>query len=100
MVLTSPTGDLLRHVVQLYFQTTNNIVEYKGLLSVMRAVSALGIKCLLATLDSLLVVNQVHKEFQYYDLIMAVYLAEVHKTRAMFFHFRSQAHTSQGQLSS
>ena len=59
VVLASPTGDLLRYIVQLYFPATNNIVEYEGILSGMRAASALRIKYLLAIGESLLVVNQV-----------------------------------------
>ena len=35
VVLTSPTGDILRYVVQLYFSATNNTAEYEGLLSGM-----------------------------------------------------------------
>ena len=61
VVLTSPTNDILRYVVQLYFPATNNIAEYEGLLSGMRAASVLGIKCLLAIGNSLLVMNQVQK---------------------------------------
>ena len=63
VVLTSPTGDILKYVVQLYFPGTNNITEYEGLLSGMRVASALRIKCLLAIGDSLLVINQVQMEF-------------------------------------
>ena len=63
VILTSPTGDILKYVVQLYFLATNNIVEYEGLLFGMRAPFTLGIKQLLAIGDSLLVVNQVQKEF-------------------------------------
>ena len=44
VVLTSPIGDILRYVVQLYFPATNNTAEYEGLLSRMRAASTLGIK--------------------------------------------------------
>ena len=58
VVLISPTDNILRYVVQLCFPATNNIAEYKNLLSGMRAASTLGIKYLLAVGDSLLVINK------------------------------------------
>ena len=67
VVLTSPIGDSLRYIVQLYFSATNNIADYEGLLSGMRATSALGIKRLLAIWDSLLVVNQVQANVIAFD---------------------------------
>ena len=87
VVLTSPISDILRYVVQLYFQTTNNTTEYEGLLSGMRASSILGIKRLLAIGDSLLVVNQVQKKFQCSDLTIVAYLTEVRRLERRFIGF-------------
>jgi ribonuclease HI len=60
-ILTSPSGDKLFYAVQLCFKpehkVSNNIAEYEGLLAGLRAVNALGIKCLVVKGDSQLVVN-------------------------------------------
>ena len=87
VVLTLPTSDLLRYIVQLYFLATNNIAEYDGLLFGMREASTIGIKCLLAIRDSLLAVNQVQKEFQCSDMTMVAYLAKVRRLERCFFDF-------------
>ena len=51
VVLTSPNGDLLRYVVQLYFLASNNIAKYEGFLSEMRLASAFEIQRLLEIED-------------------------------------------------
>jgi hypothetical protein len=55
-ILTSPSGDKLFYVVQLYFKpehkVSNNIAEYEGLLAGLRAANALGIKRLIIKGDS------------------------------------------------
>ena len=79
VVLTSPTGDIIKYVVQLYFLVSNNIAEYEGLLSGMLASSVLGIKRMLMIGDSLLIVNQVHKELRCSDPTMTTYLAKVRR---------------------
>jgi probable phosphoglycerate mutase len=58
-ILTSPTGDQFKHAIHLNFLTTNNIVEYEGLLIGIRAAVALGVKRLIVRGDSELVANQV-----------------------------------------
>jgi ribonuclease HI len=56
VVLTSPTGDKLYYYVQLCFKphdkVSNNIAEYEGLLTGLRAAIALGIKRLVIKGDS------------------------------------------------
>jgi hypothetical protein len=55
-VLTSPTRDKLCYAIHLCFKpehkVSNNIAEYEGLLIVLRAASALGIKRLIVKGDS------------------------------------------------
>ena len=79
VVLTSPTGKVLRYVVQLHFRATNNMAEYEGLIAGLQAAVDLGICCLLVKGDSQLVVNQVSKEYQCTDPQMAAYVAEVRR---------------------
>ena len=63
VVLTNPTGEELRYVVQLQFQATNNMAEYESLIAGLRAAVGLGIRRLLVKGDSQLVVNQISKEY-------------------------------------
>ena len=63
VVLTSPTGEELRYIVQLQFRATNNMAEYEGLVADLRTAVGLGIHHLLVKGDSQLVVNQVLKEY-------------------------------------
>jgi ribonuclease HI len=51
-------------------------MEYKGLLTGLRAANALGIKCLIVKGDSQLVVNFSNKSYTLKDEHMAAYLEE------------------------
>ena len=84
VVLTSPTGEVLRYVVQQHFRATNNMAEYEGLIAGLRAAVGLGIRRLLVKGDSQLVVNQVSKEYQRTDPQMAAYVAEVRRLERHF----------------
>jgi ribonuclease HI/transposase InsO family protein len=84
VVLIAPTGEVLKYVVRLDFRATNNMAEYEGLLAGLRAAASLGIRRLLVKGDSQLVVNQVGKEYQCSDPMMAAYLAEVRKMERRF----------------
>lgn len=82
VLIVSPTGEQLRYVVQMYFDSgsgkaTNNTAEYEGLLAGLRAAAGLGIKQLVVRGDSQLVVKQVMKE--YGSPQMGAYLDEVRK---------------------
>ena len=85
VLLVSPFGEQQRYAVQMKFNiglSTNNTVEYEGLLAGLRAAACLGIKQLVVRGDSQLVVNQVNKE---YDCpLMAAYVDEVHKLEHQF----------------
>ena len=63
IVLTSPKGDKLRYAVQLCFamdKISNNIAEFEGLLTGLRAAIALGIQRLLIKGDSQLQIGRAH----------------------------------------
>jgi ribonuclease HI len=62
-VLIPPEGDILKYAIQLEFQTTNNTVEYEGLITGLRLTKDLDIWCLLIRGDSQLVAKQVQKEY-------------------------------------
>lgn len=90
VVLSSPTKEELWYMIQLDFRATKNMVEYEGLLTGLRAASALGIRRLLVRGDSQLVVNQVSKEFQCTDPQMGAYVEEVRKLEQYFDEFELQ----------
>ena len=73
ITLTSPSGDVLKYIVQ-----------YEGLLAGLRAAAGMGICRLLVLGDSQLVVNQVSKDYQCTDPQMDAY---VHEVRCMKRHF-------------
>nr|ABA93782.1 retrotransposon protein, putative, Ty3-gypsy subclass [Oryza sativa Japonica Group] len=78
-ILTSPSGHQFKHAIHLNFRVTNNTAEYEGLLTVIRAAAALGVKRLIVTGDSELVANQVHKDYKCSSPELSKYLAEVGK---------------------
>src|SRR5947207_4413046 len=84
VVLSPPTGETLKYIVRLDFKATNNMAEYEGLLAGLRAAAGLGIHRLIVKGDSQLVVNQVNKDYQCSDPMMAAYLAEVRKMERRF----------------
>ena len=84
VVLSPPTGETLKYIVRLDFKATNNVAEYEGLLAGLRAAAGLGIRRLIVKGDSQLVVNQVNKDYQCSDPMMAAYLAEVRKMERRF----------------
>ena len=82
-VLISPTQDKLYYVVQLCFQqgekVSNNIEEYEGLIAGLKVAAALGVKRLIITGDSQLLVNFSNKVYEPKDEHMEAYLAEVRR---------------------
>ena len=67
MLLVAPTGEHLKYVIQMYFpweKSTNNTVEYEGLLAGLRIATDLGIRKLIIRGDSQLVIRQANKDYQ------------------------------------
>jgi ribonuclease HI len=58
-----PRGEQLKYVFQILFEVSNNEAEYETLLHGLRLAVSLHIKRLLVYADSLLVVQQVNKEW-------------------------------------
>ena len=60
VLLVAPTGEHLKYVIQMHFpreMSTNNTVEYEGLLGGLRIAADLGVKKLIVRGDSQLVVR-------------------------------------------
>jgi ribonuclease HI len=87
-VLTSPTRDKLFYAVQLRFKpeykVSNNIAGYEGLLTGLRATSAVGIKRIVVKGDSHLVINFSNKSYTPKEEHMVVYLEEHRKMAKRF----------------
>jgi ribonuclease HI len=86
-MLIYPEGDILKYAIQFEFPATNNIVEYKGLVTGLLLVKDLGIQQLLIRGDSQLLVKQVQKEYDYNNDNMAEYLTEVRRMEKFFYGF-------------
>jgi ribonuclease HI len=77
-------GEQLKYVFQILFEVSNNKAEYEALLHGLRLAVSLGIKRLLVYGDSLLVVQQVNKEWDINKDTMDTYFAEIHKLENTF----------------
>jgi ribonuclease HI len=71
-------------VVQILFEVSNNEAEYQALLHGLRLAVSLGIKRLLVYGDSLLVVQQVNKEWDVNKDTMNAYVTKIRKLENKF----------------
>jgi ribonuclease HI len=84
VLFISPRGEQLKYVLQILWEVSNNETEYEALLHGLRLGISLGIKRLLVYGDSLLVVQQVNKEWDCNKEMMDAYVQEVHKLENKF----------------
>jgi ribonuclease HI len=84
VLFISPRGEQLKYVLQILWEVSNNEVEYEALLHGLRLAVSLGIKRLLVYSDSLLVVQQVNKEWDCNKETMDAYVEEVRKLENKF----------------
>jgi ribonuclease HI len=84
VLLISPRGEQLNYVLQILWAVSNNEAEYEALLHGLRLAVSLGIKRLLVYGDSLLVVQQVNKEWDCNKEMMDAYVQEVQKLESKF----------------
>ena len=84
VLFISPKGEQLKYVFQIMFKVSNNEVEYEALLHGLRLAVSIGIKRLLVYGDSLLVVQQVNKEWDINKNTMDTYVEEIRKLENKF----------------
>jgi ribonuclease HI len=84
VLFISPSGEELKYVVQILFEVSNNEAEYEALLHGLRLAVSLGIKRLLVYDNSLLVVQQVNKEWDINKDTMDAYFTEICKLENKF----------------
>ena len=84
VLFISPKGEQLKYVFQILFKVSNNEAAYEALLHGLRLAVSLGIKRLLVYGDSLLVVQQVNKEWDINKDTINVYIEEIRKLENKF----------------
>jgi ribonuclease HI len=84
LLFIRPRREQLKYVFQILFEVSNNEVKYKALLHGLRLAVSIGIKRLLVYGDSLLVVQQVNKEWDINKDTMDAYVAEIRKLENKF----------------
>jgi ribonuclease HI len=84
VLFTKPRGELLKYMFQILFEVSNNKAKYEALLHGLRLTVSLGIKRLLVYGDSLLVVQQVNKEWDINKDTMDAYVTEIQKLKNKF----------------
>jgi ribonuclease HI len=84
VLFISPRGEQLKYVLQILSEVSNNEAEHEALLHGLCLTISLGIKRLLVYGDSLLVVQQVNKEWEYNKETMDAYVQEVRKLENKF----------------
>src|SRR6185312_5082265 len=84
VLFISPKGKQLKYVFQILFKVSKNKAEYEALLHGLRLAVSLGIKRLLIYGDSLLVVQQVNKEWDINKDTMDAYVEEIRKLENKF----------------
>jgi hypothetical protein len=89
IMLISPEVDMLKYAIQIEFPTTNNTVEYDGLVTGLRLAKELGIRRLLIWGDSQLMAKKVQNEYGCNDDKMTDYLAEVRRMEKFFDGFEA-----------
>jgi ribonuclease HI len=77
-------GEQLKYVLQILWEVSNNEAEYEALLHGLRLAISQGIKRLLAYGNSLLVVQQVNKDWDCNKETMDAYVHEVRKLENKF----------------
>ncbi|KAM1695384.1 hypothetical protein ACFXTI_029469 [Malus domestica] len=76
MVLMTPDGSILKQVLKLGFQASNNEAEYEALFARLRAAEELQVKELPIHCNSTLIVNQVKTVYVAHNQTMGLYLAK------------------------
>lgn len=86
-VVTSPGGQVLRFSAALQFKTTNNTVEYEGILLGLRQAHSLVARRLILFCDSQLASAQLSKDYQAKDPELVQYVQKVREMDKLFLGF-------------
>ncbi|XP_066361290.1 uncharacterized protein [Miscanthus floridulus] len=81
----TPTKDKLCYVLRIHFPASNNTTEYEACLHRLRIAIELGVKRLIVYGDSMLVINQVNKDWSCSSEKMDAYCTEIRKLEGKFY---------------
>ena len=84
VVLISPTGDVMKHILQIMYTDSNNAAEYEALLHGLRMAVSMGIQRLEVRGDSNLAISQINGDFDAKDPNMTAYRNAVLHISARF----------------
>ncbi|KAM2356212.1 hypothetical protein ACFX1X_010707 [Malus domestica] len=84
MVLVTPDGSMLEHMITLCFKASNNEVEYEALLAGLRMAKDLAVRKLAIHSDSQLITSQAIGEYTAKHPRMAQYLEKVRQQLETF----------------
>jgi ribonuclease HI len=84
ILFIAPRGEQLKYALQLLFPASNNVAEYEALVHGLSITVSLGIKRLMVYGDSLVVISQVNKDWDYLTDSMNKYYAAVRKLEDKF----------------
>jgi ribonuclease HI len=84
ILFISHGGDQLKYALELLFPASNNVVEYEALIHGIDIVVSLVIKRLMVYIDSLVVISQVNKDWDYPTDSMGNYCTAVMKIKEKF----------------
>jgi ribonuclease HI len=84
VLFISPRGEQLKYMFQILFEVSKNKAEYEALLHGLHLAISLGIKRLLIYGYSLLVVQQVNKEWDINKDTVDTYVMEIRKLEKKF----------------
>ncbi|XP_072146349.1 uncharacterized protein [Setaria viridis] len=85
ILFISPKGDVLKYVLQIMFRVSHNAAEYKAALHGLCITISLGIKHLLIRGDSVLMINQLNKNWSRTRDKMDASCAEIRKMEGKFY---------------
>ena len=81
----SPSRDHLRYVLRIHFLASNNATEYEACLHGLCIAVELGVKRLLVYGDSMLVTNQVNKDWSCTSDKMDAFCSKIRKLEGKFY---------------
>jgi ribonuclease HI len=84
ILFIAPGGEQLKYALQLLFSASNNAVEYEALIHGLNIAISLGIKRLMVYGDSLVVINQINKEWDCSNDSMGKYCTTIRKLEDKF----------------
>ncbi|GKD10603.1 reverse transcriptase domain-containing protein, partial [Tanacetum coccineum] len=74
LILTSPEGEEFTYALRFEFDASNNEAEYEALVVGLRITEQMGVKNLIAKVDSRLVANQINGLYEAKEQSMTLYL--------------------------